>query len=324
MNLINSMIKFMCFPTVLAATSLVMAPSNHAQVIGAEFSSDYSAFNLGSVSGVPTNYGGLTIRPDEPNFLYIGGAANQNGAAVYRAPVFRDADQFITGFGQATLFSEAPNIDGGLVFSPTGTMLFTRYSMNEIGQVAAGSNTMTISQPLAPLGVASSVGSLNFIPSGFAGAGDMLVVSYNANRVYRLPYTEVDGIYTFLDAIHEVQISGGPEGITHVPLGSPVFGQTPHVLVSAYSANTIVAYELDANGLPIPDSARSMVTGLTNAEGAAVDPLTGDFLFSSFGGGNQIYRVSGFIPEPTTHGLILISMASTLAFSRRRPKIQTV
>ncbi len=305
------------FPLLGVITAALALPSS-AQNIGPDFIDDYNVFNLGGVPGLPINYGGLTIRPGEPDFLYIGGAANQAGAGVYRAPIFRDADNFITGFGQASLFASTPNIDGGLVFSPTGTMLFTRYSMNEIGQVAAGDNTMTISQPLTTIGVAASVGSLNYIPSGFAGAGDMMVASYNASRIYRVPFTEVDGTYTFLDATHEVQISGGPEGITHVPLGSPVFGETPHLLVSAYSANAIVAYELDADGMPIPGTARNMVTGLTNAEGAAVDPVTGDFLFSSFGGGNQVYRVSGFIPEPTTHGLALISITSMMLYRRRR------
>lgn len=65
-----------------------------------------------------------------------------------------------------------------------------------------------------------------------------------------------------------------------------------------------MAYEIDENGLPIPATARNLVTGLTNAEGAAVDPVTGDFLFSSFGGGNQVYRVTGFIPEPSTYAAV--------------------
>lgn len=177
---------------------------------------------------------------------------------------------------------------------------------------------MTSTQDLSALGVASSVGSFNFIPAGFPGAGDALFVSYNTSRVYRLPYSETGGVYTFGDAVGQVQISGGPEGITHVPLGSPVFGETPHVLVSAYVANTIVAYELDANGLPIASSARNLVTGLTNAEGAAVDPVTGDFLFSSFGAGNQVYRVTGFIPEPSTYALIFGVLALAGVTLRRR------
>jgi hypothetical protein len=36
------------------------------------------------------------------------------------------------------------------------------------------------------------------------------------------------------------------------------------------------------------------MTGLSGAEGAALDPLTGDFLFSTFGGGSRVIEVRGF------------------------------
>lgn len=177
---------------------------------------------------------------------------------------------------------------------------------------------MTTTQDLTALGVASSVGSFNFIPSGFSGQGDALFVSYNASVVYRLPFTETAGVYDFQEATHSVQISGGPEGLTHVPIGSAVFGDTPHVLVSAYSANEIVAYALDANGLPDPATARTIVSGLTNAEGATVDPVTGDFLFSSFGGDNEVYRVTDFLPEPSAYALISGLFAFSALMIRRR------
>lgn len=37
-----------------------------------------------------------------------------------------------------------------------------------------------------------------------------------------------------------------------------------------------------------------MVTGLNGAEGALIDPVTGDFLFSTFGSGNEVFKVTGF------------------------------
>jgi hypothetical protein len=42
-------------------------------------------------------------------------------------------------------------------------------------------------------------------------------------------------------------------------------------------------------------SAQDFIKGLSGAEGAFIDPLTGDFLFSTFGSSNQVIRVSGFI-----------------------------
>ena len=41
---------------------------------------------------------------------------------------------------------------------------------------------------------------------------------------------------------------------------------------------------------------RDFITVLEGAEGAAIDPLTGDFLFSTFGGGHRIIVVRGFAP----------------------------
>jgi hypothetical protein len=74
--------------------------SLQAVVIASEFADDYSIITLGSITGVPINYGGLTIRPEEPDFLYIGGAANQNGAAVYRVPLTRICVNLIRPFSE--------------------------------------------------------------------------------------------------------------------------------------------------------------------------------------------------------------------------------
>ena len=41
-----------------------------------------------------------------------------------------------------------------------------------------------------------------------------------------------------------------------------------------------------------------MITGLDGAEGALLDPVTGDFLFSTFGGGSRVVVVRGFRAPP--------------------------
>jgi hypothetical protein len=71
------------------------------------------------------------------------------------------------------------------------------------------------------------------------------------------------------------------------------------VLISAYSLSKVVAFEMDPDGLPITSTARDRVIGLSGAEGAWIDPVTGNFLFSTFGGTNRVVRVSGFA-LPTT------------------------
>lgn len=289
-------------PTAIIIGLLSVLGTN-AQTLSPEFASaGYALTDLGTITDLPIPYGGLTIRPSSPDTLYIGGAANSPTAAVYKVPLVRDAaTQQITAFaGPAILHAPAPNIDGGLSFDANGTMLYTRYSMNEIGQLLPDNTTFSVA--LTPLGVASSVGSHAFVPGGYPGAGNLILASYNQWSLYTLPYTvATGGLYTFMNSTAEVSVSGiasGPEGIAYVPIGSTAF-PVPSMVISAYGLGKIVAFEVGADGLPLPATARDMVTGLTGAEGALIDPVTGDFLFSTFGGGNRVIKVSGF-ELPTT------------------------
>jgi hypothetical protein len=150
---------------------------------------------------------------------------------------------------------------------------------------------------LAQYGIASSVGSLALVPSGYPGAGNLIIASYNGAIVYNVPYTiDGSGQYILANKTAEVSVNGianGPEGIAYIPAGSLAFPNLSMV-ISSYGDGTVVVFEVGAEGLPNTSTARQMVTGLTGAEGAWIDPLTGDFLFSTFGGGNKIIRITGF------------------------------
>jgi hypothetical protein len=292
-------------PLIALFIGLGMTPVQ-AQTLTQEFvDAGYTLLDLGSITGVPTNYGGLTIRAEEPNTLYIGGAANQGSGAIYAVPLIRDGvTNSITGFaGPATHFVDAPSNDGGLTFTPGGTILFTQYPTNAMGQVLPDQSY--VSTDLSALGVGSSVGSHAFVPNGYPGAGSLIVASYSAWVLYNVPFSVAgNGLYSFSAPTAQVSVSGtasGPEGVAYVPLGSTAF-PNPSMVVSAYGLGKVVAFEVDPDGLPVTSTARDMVTGLTGAEGAWIDPVTGDFLFSTFGGDNRVVRISGFelptaIPE---------------------------
>ena len=90
----------------------------------------------------------------------------------------------------------------------------------------------------------------------------------------------------------------------------------------------MTAYAVDANGDPILASRRIFLEGLTGAEGAVLDPVTGDFLFSTFGGGDRLVLVSGFsepppppVPEPGSAALAALGLGALAVLMRRRARV---
>jgi hypothetical protein len=276
--------------------------SGQAQVIGEDFECAYRFVDLGTPPGVPSALGGLVFKAGDPDTLLIGGGANQPGAKVYAVPVVRDGDDRIVGFGAAsTVHADAPNIDGALFYGPGGVLFFSRYSMNQCGQIKPGSTGMDKSVDLSGLGFSGSVGAMTLVPPGFQGAGRLKVLPYNSS-IWHDATISADGAGTFdISApTNSITLGGGPEGIVYVEDGATLFG-AESVLISEYSTGRVTAYETDANGDPIPSTQRVFMTGLGGAEGGTRDPVTGDFLFSTFGGGDRVLVVRGFNPDCTAN-----------------------
>jgi len=309
------------YRTTMTACLLAGAVSlASAQVITPEFADDYSFTDLGSAPGVPTNYGGLFILPSDPNTLYLGGAANSSSGALYAVPLIRDAEDRITGFGgPAVRAADAPNNDGGITPDPGGLISFARYPTNAYGQIDLSTGEVVNNIPLAQFGVAISSASVSFVPANYPGAGGMKISSYSSGQYYDIDYTVgAGGIISINGATQIVgsTLPGGPEGFTYVPLASPGF-DNPSMIVSEFNGNQISVYEMDSNGDPIISSRRIFMTGLTNAEGAAIDPVTGAFLFSTFGGGNRVVVVDGFV-IPAPGSACVLALAGLVAVRRRR------
>ncbi len=169
---------------------------------------------------------------------------------------------------------------------------------NELGQQKLGSLVTDKVIALGPFGVVSSPGGLNFVPPGFAGEGQLKLVSWPGGQWYSIELAD-DGMGTFaiVSATYATTIQGGPEGFVHISDQNPGF-LVDGILVSEFSAGSLAAYDADGNGDPTPMTRRPFVTGLTGAEGAFLDPLSGDFLFTTFGGGNRLIAIRGFTPNP--------------------------
>jgi hypothetical protein len=286
------------------ASLLLCTPNGRAQTVAPNYAGTYTATSLGSVPGVPTRYGGLTFKAGDPNTLLIGGSANTSSATIQAITVVRDANKHIIGFtGTATQFATAPGrswggIDGGLTYGPGNVLFYTSYSDNSIGQIKPGSTAPNKLIDLNASAVGSSVGSLMFVPPGQPGAGRLKILSYSVDRWYDAPYSaDGSGTFNIGAATVDILIGGGPEGVIYVPSDSPLF-PAPAILVSEYRNGIVAAYDVNTNGDPITSTRREFVTGLSGAEGAAIDPLTGDFLFSTFGGSNQVVVVKGFNQPP--------------------------
>jgi len=309
---------------LLACIALPFASPAIGQTVSAPFDADYNVLDLGTPTGLVGRLGGVTLLAGDSNTLLIGGFANGPAGAIYRIGLVRDAERHITGFsGSATIHATAPEIDGGLAYGPGGVLFYTGYNENLLGQIAPGSAAPDKIVDLGALGVARSVGTLQFVPAGFPGAGGLRIASYSQGRFYSATLAaDGAGTWDVTGVTAGPQLAGaGPEGIVYVPPGSPGF-TSPAMLVSEFGTGSVAAYDVDAQGMPVPASRRAFLTGLDGAMGAFIDPLSGDFVFSTFGGANRVIVVGGFaapVPEPA-HAVLLIAGLLVVAAARaRRP-----
>ena len=317
-----------CAVMVLVSTAGSAAQAACVGVtIDAALAADYTCNDLGAAPGVPANYGGVTFLNN--NTLLLGGAANGAAGAIYSMDVTRDVDGHITGLGAATLFASAPYIDGGLAFGPDGVLFSTGYPTNTLVQIAPGADSPGKVIALSSLGIASSVGTLQFVPDGFDGAGGLKLASYNAGIFYDVSLTPDGSGFFDLAVNSSVFIGGGTPSLVYVSGSNLGFG-ADSLMVSEYSTGQVGVWDIDANGNPVLGTRRTFLSGLSGAEGAVIDPVTGDFIFSTFGGGNRLLVVSGFeaptqpptgaIPEPSTWAMLILGFgaAGTVLRSRRR------
>ena len=221
-------------------------PAEAAPTLAAPYGPlSYSISNLNSVPGVPGPYGGLTLEQGDPNTLLIGGNANNGAGAIYSIGLTRDASGHISGFsGTATPFASAPFIDGGLAYGPGGVLFYTAYSdnaasNNRVGEIKPGSTSPDKVVDLTPLGVFSSVGTLAFVPAGQPGAGNFKIASFDGGQFYNATLSpDGSGTYNITSATQTTVPGRGPEGISYVPTGSPLFSQ-PSLLLSEYRGGTV-------------------------------------------------------------------------------------
>lgn len=286
---------------LLGALALGTTQAN-AITVAPGFAADYTATDLGGIAGLPPSYGGMVFKSGDPNTLLIGGNANTAPGRFYEVPVIRDGMNNIIGFGAPTVFGTVGEFnDGGIAYGPNGVLFTAQWPSNNLGQTLPGSLDEDKVIDLGPLGITtnSSISGLNFVPTGFPGSGKFKIVSWSGGSWYDVILTpDGGGTFDIVSATLEVVLPGGPEGFVFIDDTGNAGFNVDSLLIADFSSGRISVYDLDANGDPILATRRDFITGLTGAEGAVIDPITGDFLFSTFGGGDRIVRVDGFVPPP--------------------------
>jgi hypothetical protein len=264
------------------------------------YDQSYTCLDLGQDANIPPKWGGLTTLADDPSTLLIGGSANTETGMLYRRGILRDAQCHIVGFTDqpATLHSEAAYNDGGVVYGPGGVLFLARWPVNQLGFMKPGSTVTDKIIDTNALGIGYSLAALNFIPTGFDGAGGLRLVSWPEGQWYSADYAaDATGTYDITNVTQPTTVVGGPEGFVYIAAGNAQFPKNG-MLISEWTANNIAAYEVDAGGNPVPTTRKDFVLGLTGAEGAFLDPLSGDFLFSTFAEVNRVIAIRGFKPPP--------------------------
>jgi hypothetical protein len=301
------------------ALSVISTVAVFGDTLEFPYSSMYTIVDLGSVPGTQTPYGGLAFEAGNANSMLVGGDAGQNDGVVDSIGIVRNVAGHIIGFtGTAAWITDVPDIGGGLAYAPNGDLLFTENPTNQIGELIQGDWVLdrTVTAP-----VTSSVGTLAFIPAGYAGAGSLVIASYDGGTFCTSALApDGSGTYDISGCSNQVITGGDPVGMAWVMSGAPGFS-APTVLVSLSGSQAVYAYTINANGLPDPATAQEFISGITGLEGGVIDPLTGDFLFSVYDGETvNIFEVQGFTsstPEPFPCGLVAAAILAGMLWRRR-------
>ena len=94
------------------------------------------------------------------------------GHRLYEVAVGRDEACHVSGLlGEGVDVAAAPYNEAGVAYSPDGVLFLAQATVNNVGQLAAGSTVTDKTVNVAALGHAPTACGVNFVPAGFPGAG---------------------------------------------------------------------------------------------------------------------------------------------------------
>jgi hypothetical protein len=284
-------------------------PAGSEVVLAPEFAPYYKVYLLGSVPGVPDPLGGTVVKAGDSSTLLVAGGSESAGGAIYSIGVQRDACGHIIGFaGSATKAADTPYVDANLVYGPQQLLVYTGWPEFNLAQLPAGAAMPARNTDLRTLGMSATddqgPGGHGFVPPSLpAATGQLRVVTWPAGRWHHVTTALNGGLFDVSALSTMVTLPNNPGGFAYVPAGSPGFTKQS-IIVAEWSQtdraqDRVAVYDADDNGDPLPASRHEFMTRFPRPWGAYFEPVTGDYLFLTWGDGNdRVYIVQGFVPPP--------------------------
>jgi hypothetical protein len=146
-------------------------------------------------------------------------------------------------------------------------------------------------------------GGLGFVPPGVAAHGELRLVTWPAGRWYHVTSADDAGLLDVSAVTPATTIANNPGGFAYVPAGSPGFDRQAIIVaewrVDDQSQDRVAVYDADDQGDPIASTRREFFVRFPRPWGAYFEPVSGDYLFLSWGtGSDHVYAVEGFAPPP--------------------------
>jgi hypothetical protein len=276
--------------------------------LAAPFDTLYTVYDLGQVPGVPLPLGGTVISSTNPNILLVAGASESPSGAIYAINVERDACNHIIGFsGTATQVASAPYVDANLVYTSANLLVYTEWPQYIVSQLRAGSTAPDRSTYFGDIGMITSgdmgPGGLGLVPPNLAAANEMRVVTWPQGRWFHVTSAPDGNLLSVTATNQTTTLPNEPGGFAYVPAGSPGFTNQSLIVAEWRLGNAdmdrVAVYEVDGQGDPMVNTRREFFSRFPRPWGAYFEPLTGDYLFLSWGtGADKVFIVQGFVPPP--------------------------
>ncbi len=273
--------------------------------LAAPFDTHYKVHDLGPVPGVPNPLGGTVIAATDPNTLLVAGGSENASGAIYSIAVVRDPCGHIAGFsGTATQVAATPNVDANLTYVGD-VLIYTEWPQHTISQLTPSATAPDRRTDLTTIGLAatdSGPGGLGRVPPNLPTAGELRIVTWPGGRWAHVASAPDGNLLSITSATEQSVVPNEPGGFAYVPAGSPGFSQQS-VIVAEWrfdsTLDRVAVYEVDDQGDPMLATRREFFAKFPRPWGAYFEPVTGDYLFLSWGTGeDRVYAVRGFVPPP--------------------------